>query len=618
MTNGRSGWILAIAFGLLLMAGGLWWSATRMTADPIELGLEAYGRGDWERAATLARKRLKLAGDDTRALRLLAQASVRLGLDSSAMAIYQRLGLEGMSADDLCLVGMALSRTGNRKGSLEVWAEALSKSPNHAETLFELTRAYSADGQLSKASETGRRLAFHPRWKARAESMLGAIQLARNDPSGAVAHWQQALAHESAEQGGSSASSVDPKEMTRALLQAGRSDEARRQIHSVLSAQPDSEAFWLLSRACLQAGARTDALDALKKAGSFRDANPLVPEPAPFVGAAACAACHSKTYHSQQSSRHARTFFRAVELSDLALPSPSFSDPVRPSVEHTIRRTEGGRLQQETQVDGQVLRAVVEYAFGSGDRGLTLVGRDKTGQARELRLSHYRSRANAFWDVTTGQLAHRSEVEYCLGKPLSDDAIRACFLCHVTDARAAQEASGPHASDHGIGCERCHGPGGNHLLSVREKFPDLAIANPTAASGPQVVKLCGECHSPLGRNVEPEDPVSVRFPGTTLTWSRCYIESKGALDCVTCHDPHRNVETSAAHYEARCLACHAGPARSDTGSKEPGQGSQLETSRYAPCPVNPLEGCIACHMPVARNVVRHTFFTDHFIRVHRK
>jgi hypothetical protein len=448
--------------------------------------------------------------------------------------------------------------------------------------------------------------------------MLGAIQWARNDPTGAVAHWQQALAHEAVQQGERSASSVHPKEMTRALLQAGRSDDARRQIQTVLSAKPDPEAFWLLSRAFLQAGARTEALDALKKAGSFREANALVPEPAPFVGAAACATCHSKICQAQQGSRHARTFFRAIELTDLALPAPSFSDPVRPSVKHTLMTTDSGHLQQETQVDGQVLRAVVEYAFGSGDRGLTLVGRDEAGQARELRLSHYRSGANEFWDVTTGQLAQRSEVEYYLGKPLSDDAVRACFLCHVTDARAAQEGSGPQALDHGIGCERCHGPGGNHLLAVREKFPDLAVADPAAASGPPVVKLCGECHSPLGRSVEPEDPVSVRFPGTTLTWSRCYIESNGALDCVTCHDPHRNVETSAAHYKARCLACHAGPARSDTGSEQPGRGGQSDTSRHAPCPVNPLEGCIGCHMPSAKNVVKHTFFTDHFIRVHRE
>ena len=419
------------------------------------------------------------------------------------------------------------------------------------------------------------------------------------------------------EQGSGSTPIVPPKEVARALLQARRPEEARRVLQTVLTVASDPEAFWLLSRAYLQAGAQTEALAAWEKAGSFREDNPLVPEPAPFVGSAACGRCHSATYHAQQGSRHARTFFEVGELGDLALPTPSFPDPAQPKVAHTLRRIDGGRLEQETQVEGQVLRAVVDYAFGSGDRGLTLVGRDDHGQARELRLSHYQSGADTCWDVTTGQLKHRSEIEDFLGKPLADDAVRLCFLCHVTDPRAVQEATGPLASDRGIGCEKCHGPGGNHEVAVKARFPDLAIANPARASGSPVVKLCAECHSPRGRNVSPDDPVSVRFPGTTLTWSRCFTESKDTLDCVTCHDPHRNVVTSTAHYEARCLECHAGTTRSDGSPAQPKRASPSETSRPTPCPVNPTTGCIACHMPAVKNVVRHTFFTDHFIRVHR-
>jgi hypothetical protein len=51
-------------------------------------------------------------------------------------------------------------------------------------------------------------------------------------------------------------------------------------------------------------------------------------------------------------------------------------------VSHAIRRIGNDRLQQETQVEGQTFRAIVEYAFGLGDRGLTLVGREDNGQAR--------------------------------------------------------------------------------------------------------------------------------------------------------------------------------------------------------------------------------------------
>jgi len=606
-----------IGLATLLAMGGLCWVWVRPSVDQVKRGLDAYARGDWETAAGLARARLRASGDDVAALRLLARASVRLGRDSSATAIYQRLGPRAMLADDLYLLGIALARDGNSQGGLEVWEQARSAAPNHAETLFELTRAYSAGDQLIEATETGRRLAMCPGWENRAEVLLGTILLARNDPAGAVACWQRVLEYEAGDQGGASRSIMPRKELARALLQTRRPDEARRQLQTVLTAGPDPEAFWLLSRAYLQDGAQTEALAAWENAGSFRDDNPLVPEPAPFVGSAGCALCHPATSHAQQRSRHARTFFRVAELRDLELPAPSFSDPDQPKVTHTLRRLDGGRLQQETQVESQVLRAVVEYAFGSGDRGITLIGRDQQGQARELRLSHYVDGKESCWDVTSGHPRNPSEIAEYLGRPLSGDAVRRCFLCHVTDPRAVLETTGPLASDQGIGCEKCHGPGGNHQVAVKAKFPDLAIARPTMASGSRVVALCAQCHSPRGRTVSPDDPMSVRFQGTTLTWSRCFTESREALDCVTCHDPHRDVMTSTDHYERKCLSCHAGAARTDREAARSRPGRPPETSARTNCPVNPAKGCIACHMPAVKNVIPHTFFTDHFIRVHR-
>ncbi len=286
------------------------------------------------------------------------------------------------------------------------------------------------------------------------------------------------------------------------------------------------------------------ALAAWTQSGSFRDENPLLAEPAPFVGTAACTECHRTIHTAQQSSRHARSFFRASELGNLELPPTANPEPGRPEVTHTIRRTGTDGLEQETRANGKVFHAIVDYAFGSGDRGLTLVGRDDNGQARELRLSYFRNETRLFWDVTSGHPLHPSDLTEYLGQTLTADEFRQCFLCHVTNQRATALASGPEAADRGIGCEKCHGPGGNHLQAVAAKFPDLSIARPTMASGSAVVKLCAQCHSPPGKTVSFDDPGSVRFQGTTLTWSRCFTKSGDALDCVTCHDPHRNVTTS--------------------------------------------------------------------------
>jgi tetratricopeptide (TPR) repeat protein len=613
----RSRWLAIFAGAIVLAICGLWFAWSSSSIDPLRQGWAAYSRGDWEVAAERARERLKAAGDDVGALRLLAGAFVRLGRDSSALAVYNRLGADAMTPDDLCLLGLALTRSGNPRG-IEVWEQARSQQPNHPETLFELTRAYLSRERFAEAAETGHRLAGCPGWESRAEALLGAIELARNDPEGALTFWRQSLERKTAEKEAGPAPIVPPKEFARALLQVHQPAEARLSLERALSVEPDLESFWLLSRAYLQEGEKNKALSALEKSVPFRDEKPLVPEPSRFIGSNRCAECHSAIFRAQQSSRHAHTFLRVTELGDLVLPAKSFPDPGQAKVTHSIRRVDGTQLQQETRVENQVYSALVEYAFGSGDRGLTLVGRADKGQAFELRLSQYQTESGRRWDMTSGHIAQPEDTAGYLGKALTEDAVRRCLSCHVTTAGAILQGTGPGASDHGIGCEKCHGPGENHLLAIKAGFPDPAIINPQMASGSRVVAMCAECHSPRGGTVSQDDPMAVRFQGTTLTWSRCFLESQDKLDCITCHDPHRNAMTSHAHYEAKCLSCHSGAARAEDGQTVSHPAREPATTSAAACPVNPRKGCIGCHMPSVKNAVPHTSFTDHFIRVHRE
>ena len=85
---------IAIALGLAasFLIAGLWWFHTRRSAKPLELGLKAYARGNYESASNLAREQLKGATDDRDAVRLLARSSVHLGRDYSALSLYGRLG----------------------------------------------------------------------------------------------------------------------------------------------------------------------------------------------------------------------------------------------------------------------------------------------------------------------------------------------------------------------------------------------------------------------------------------------------------------------------------------------------------------------------------------------
>ncbi len=628
MTNNRKRkrWLLlAVVLCGSLLAGGLGWSRYRSTSDPVGRALEAYSRGDWQTAADLARLRLKAAGEDPEGLRMLARSSIRLGRYPIAMGLYQKLSPAGMQAEDLYLLGIALARTGKTQSAREVWERARKLEPGHAGTLLELSRAYFAADAFDRAAQLAALLATRPGWESPGEELLGMIQYERNDFAGAASYWQRALSREAVWIEGAPQPIVTRRNLVRALLRAGRPAEARDQVRILLGESPDPEAQWLLSRVAIQEGAWDEARSALAKGGSFRDENPQLPDPSPFVGSSRCAECHPVEFKSQQGSRHARTFFRASDLGGLVLPASAVPDRSDPKVTHTLSRTDDGRVRQETRVEGQVYDAVVQYAFGSGDRGLTPIGRGEQGKSYELRLSEYREGPAKTWDVTTGHPRYPARPEEFLGQPIDEDGIRRCLVCHVTDTKSALDQSGACAADRGIGCEKCHGPAGNHLRAAEGRLLEIdpAIGRPRLASGVRVVKICAECHSPRGHEVARDDPMAARFQGATLTWSRCFTESNDALDCTTCHDPHRNVSTSAAYYESKCLTCHSGKAE---GAGEPRPKSSAERSRRAllveaaghtTCPVNPTTGCVGCHMPAVKDIAPHALFTDHDIRVHR-
>src|SRR5207248_90893 len=184
-------------------------------------------------------------------------------------------------------------------------------------------------------------------------------------------------------------------------------------------------------------------------------------------------------------------------------PDRPLPDPAKPAVVHTFRRDKH-TIRVETRLEERSYRALLVYAFGSGDRGLTPVGRDESGRWYELRMSRYAD--GPAWDRTTGHRVTPATPAEWLGLVLGDDELRRCVDCHATAPRAARADSGAIAGDGGIGCERCHGPGGNHLRAVAAGLGDPAIARPKRAPGEPIVRLCGQCHSPKGRAVSPSEP----------------------------------------------------------------------------------------------------------------
>jgi tetratricopeptide (TPR) repeat protein len=581
---------------MLALAGvGVAWNAWRGSPSSPDQGLAAYVRGDWSLAADQARRRLKADPNDVEALRLLARSIARLGRDADANALFARLGTDALRAEDLLLLGQGLARAGRKDEAGRIWEKALKLEPDHAETLEQLVIRDTGRNRLEEAASRAERLARQPGWEFRGELDLGAIRAELSDPAGAADVLRRALERPEATRLDSPASDRYRNLLARSLLRLGRVGEAREVLRGVLEGRSDPETSWLLSRAALLEGAIPEANAALLEAGSYRAEHPLEAEPSPFLGEARCADCHQAEARAVRASRHSTTLIRGDPLRELAYPSHPMADPDDPRVSHTFRR-EDGRVHFETRVKDQVLGAVVEYAFGSPDRYVSPVGQDIHGRWYVLRLSRYQSGGDAGWVRTTGHTAEAESGQNILGKPLdARDGVQKCLFCHTTNFRAVLDGNGPESRDRAIGCERCHGPGAVHEKAVAAKFRDLAIIRPSEATAEGRIRLCGQCHSLHQELSLPRtDPFWIRFQGTTLPWSRCYTESAGAFDCMTCHDPHHDADRSEAHYNKRCLDCHSAGPRD--GQQRAGK-QRSRASRGLACPVNATTGCVGCHMP---------------------
>jgi hypothetical protein len=249
---------------------------------------------------------------------------------------------------------------------------------------------------------------------------------------------------------------------------------------------------------------------------------------------------------------------------------------------------------------------LLDLNFGSGHHATTFVTLMDPAPARPVALEHrltYFAQTRSL-DVTPGQtLAMPDRAKTPIGLFHSPMETFKCFKCHAT----VISARGPAALDlatmvPNVSCERCHGPGQAHVAAARRGAGAEELAMPFGPSrwtADDQMRLCGQCHRHPDTGdparIRRDNPEIVRFQPVGLMQSACYRGSRGALSCVTCHDPHARVSAGQATYESACLACHGKPSQPR-------------------CPVAPQTGCIGCHMP-RRDAGQKVLFVDHWIGV---
>ncbi len=360
-----------------------------------------------------------------------------------------------------------------------------------------------------------------------------------------------------------------------------------------------------------------------------------------YLEPGACGGCHQEIADTYARTAMARSFGVIRATTDFPeLKGGYFHHPA--SEESFTVYSQNGKphlRRQQIGFDGSVsntLATTIDYWFGSGNHARSYISRTKSEKLVELPITWYRENGG-YWAMSPGydrpdHAGFSRTISY------------RCMFCHngypAIEADSLEGATVfPTHLPEGIDCQRCHGPGQNHVNAVRQRLSlevvRSAIVNPARLSPDRRMEVCMQCHLEttslklpanllrFGRGVfsfRPGEPLEDyllhfdRAPGSgfeprfefdsaayRLRMSSCYTANNGALICTTCHNPHEPSNSPAAlrRYAEVCQSCHRAivekmvAAGRHTGSRN----------------------CTSCHMQKRRpDDAIHATVTDHYIR----
>ncbi|HEY7392012.1 MAG TPA: multiheme c-type cytochrome, partial [Bryobacteraceae bacterium] len=354
------------------------------------------------------------------------------------------------------------------------------------------------------------------------------------------------------------------------------------------------------------------------RAFAFFVAGALCLRGADFVGSQACASCHAAIYRSFLRTPMAHSSGRVgTEEPKETFDRTEFRDSHGAVTYHVGQET--GKYffefrQQGTKEPIQGRRPL-EYFVGSGAAARSYLF-TLDGFLYEAPVAYYSNSAS--WNSAPGYAGF--DYPY-LTRPINPG----CLECHSSAIRRIAGTQNSYESppfrEGGVACERCHGPGSDHIAKRKP------MVNPAKLGAAERDSICEQCHlsgeirvPQAGKEegdfqpgdrlakyvtvfVRSGEPSLLRVTShvENLAQSACKRASGEKLWCGTCHDPHFVPDASekAAYFRSKCLTCHR---TSDC------KGARLERQTNG-------DNCTTCHMP--RNPtadIDHVVFTDHSIR----
>lgn len=321
-----------------------------------------------------------------------------------------------------------------------------------------------------------------------------------------------------------------------------------------------------------------------------------------YLGPLVCAECHHERVTACLNSTHFRACREPVpgEMPAGFAPEAGHYEPPVAGLRFEMTESNGNYWQQtyvtrsgaETQLSSRV-----DYLYGVGNA-------DSVFLSWEGNLLY---ELPMVWLYTQNRWAvshffpHRGG---SFGRELNPR----CLECHNTWIEHIPGSLNEYRRENlvlGVTCERCHGPGREHVAFHRE-HPGLqqgeAIVHPGRLPRERQIEICTQCHSNaikhLGPafNYRPGQPLAAAYKSLNtefpeydhvanqiqyLRQSKCFQQSE-SMTCVTCHDPHQKpLPAGVTSSEHSCLSCH-----------------QAVDCREQPrLPEEVRSNCVGCHLP---------------------
>ncbi|MCG2616124.1 hypothetical protein LZZ85_17640 [Terrimonas sp. NA20] len=295
-----------------------------------------------------------------------------------------------------------------------------------------------------------------------------------------------------------------------------------------------------------------------------------------FAGYTACAGCHKDVYEQHLRSAHfsSSAFSSADNIKgSFDAGANSFVYTRHAAIEMQKRDSSFYQVAFE---DGRETKARrFDITIGSGNKGQTYLYWMEN-RLFQLPISYFTPASQ--WSNSPG-FPNR----IVFNRPITSR----CLECHATFAKVTSpQGKEPEEFDRmqtvlTISCEKCHGPGAEHIKFQQAHPTDTVgqeIIKPGLFSRQQQLDLCASCHGGRLRKTQPSfsyqsgakltdhfildtangNAADIDVHGNQyglLSASECFKQSD--MTCGSCHSPHGNEKNNLKEFSRKCMTCHS-------------------------------------------------------------